>query len=123
MACSYAQQQNFQSQHQQHQQPQQQQPQQHRSNLRKLNYSNTINTTMPINNSTSPSPLQHQPIAKQLNSNLSTDQQIKFIQRLESEIDLLWMSVDRYVDFDKNSPPFVALRLISYAMWSRLEMR
>jgi hypothetical protein len=88
MGCSYAQQQNFQSQHQQHQQ-QQQQPQQHRSNLRKLNYSNTINTTMPINNSTSPSPLQHQPIAKQLNSNLSTDQQIKFIQRLESEIDLL----------------------------------
>jgi hypothetical protein len=88
MGCNYGQQQSYQQQQHQHQGQQQQQ----RSNVRKLNYSNTINTTIPINNSSSTSSMplsQHQSMAKQINSNLSTDQQIKFIQRLESEIDLL----------------------------------
>jgi hypothetical protein len=93
MGCNnYGQQQSYQQQHQHQGQQQQQQQQQQRSNVRKLNYSNTINTTIPINNSSSTSSMpltQHQSMAKQINSNLSTDQQIKFIQRLESEIDLL----------------------------------
>ena len=60
---------------------------------RKLNYSNTINTAAPSSSSTSSNQHHHHHHNhhqhKQLNPNLSSDQQVKFIQRLESEIDLL----------------------------------